>query len=214
MYMVEEVVQIPLGRHNDGRKYMQDALRGMAAQPGFRGGQICAYLGNIRQHMFLTFWENAGSYQGWLGSAQAAEQAKTRRPYTFDQYGKFYELLLETKGPEQGNFLNQGVLQVLDEKRWDEYLEQRVEHDASALEAGGLVYVECYKYVGELMAPYFTPLTTTILVRRKDRAAYEHSVEVGIAKEMSRPAAYKSISPQLSDLAGLYDIIYDAPHPA
>ncbi|GEM_PF-6708410 len=211
MFLVEESVQVPLGRHGDGRKYMQDQLSAMATQPGFKQGHVCAYLGNIRQHLLLSNWADAASYEGWTKSAQAAEQAKTRRPFTIDPYGKFYELLLETPGPETGNFLNQGMLQLLEGKTWDEFMEQRHEHDASALQAGGLVYVRAYKFVGEPNPPYFTPETIAVLVRRKDRAAYEHSVEVGIPVELSRPAAYRSISPQLSDLAGLYDYIYDTP---
>jgi hypothetical protein len=211
MYMVEELVDIPLGRHVDGRKYIRDAFALMGEQPGFRNGQIAAYCGNIRQHMILSFWENADAHQAWLNSAPAQKLGQGGRPYTIRQGpGRLWELFLETPGPEQGNFLNQGILQVRDLEHWDEFVEQRRGHDASALAAGGLVYVQAYRYVGEMEEPYFTPCTTAILVRRKDRAAYEHSVEYGFAREAQNPKpVYKTVSQWLPDRAGLYDIIYD-----
>lgn len=210
MYMVEEIVQVPLGRHEDGRKYMKDHLQAMATEPGFRKGHIAAFLGNIRQHMFLSCWQDAASYEAWTKGEKSASLAKTRRPYTIDtEFGKHWEQFLETPGNSQGDFLNQGMLQVLDASMWDEYIEQRKGHDQSALEAGGLVYIESFKYVGEPIEPYYTPLTTAILVRRKDRAAYENSVLYGLAKESAQKPTYKSISPQLEKITGLYEFIYD-----
>jgi hypothetical protein len=211
MYMVEELVDIPLGGHLVGRQFIRDAFELMRDQPGFCNGQIAAYCGNIRQHMILSFWQDADAYESWLNSAQAKELGKAKTPYRARPGpGKFWELFLETPGPEQGNFLNQGILQVRDLDRWDAFMEQRREHDASAKAAGGLVYVQAYRYVGETDGKYFTPATTAILVRRKDRAAYENSVELGARKEASHAEpAYRTVSPQLPDRAGLYDIIHD-----
>jgi heme-degrading monooxygenase HmoA len=212
MYMVEELVDIALGQHPQGRKFIQESFELMRGQPGFCKGQLAAYCGNIRQHMILSFWQDADAYQQWLNSAQANELGQAKLPYRVRQGpGKFWELFLETPGPEQGNFLNQGILQVRDLKRWDDFMEQRREHDANALGAGGLVYVQGYKYVGEVEAPHFTPATTAIQVRRKDRAAYERSVEQNAGREASHAEpAYRTLSPQLPDRAGLYDIIYEA----
>jgi len=212
MYMVEELIDIPLGSHVVGRQFIRDGFDVMRQQPGFSNGQIAAYCGNIRQHMILTFWENAEAYQNWANSPQAKELEKAKTPYrTRPGPGKFWELVLETPGPEQGNFLNQGILQVRDMKRWDEFIEQRHVHDANALQAGGLVYVQAYKYVGEPDQPekFFTPASTAILVRRNDRAAYERSVELNAGRESHVEPAYRTVSPQLPDRAGLYDIICD-----
>jgi hypothetical protein len=211
MYMVEDLVDIPMGSHVEGRKFIQDSFDAMRGQPGFRNGQIAAYCGNIRQHMMLSFWQDADAYQAWLNSAEAKTLGEKRRPYRVRPgAGRLWELFLETPGPEQGNFLNQGILQIRDLNRWDDFMEQRREHDASAKSAGGLVYVQGFKYVGETEEPYFNACTTAILVRRTNRAAYEHSVEAGAAREASHTKpAYYSISPQLPDRAGLYDIIYE-----
>jgi hypothetical protein len=211
MYMVEELVDIPLGRHVAGRKYMRDAFDLMREQPGFCNAQIAAYCGNIRQHMILTFWQEAEAYQNWSNTADAKKLAQPGRPYMIRQGpGKFWEMFLDTRGPERGNFLNQGILQVRDLNRWDEFMEQRHEHDANAKAAGGLVYVQSYKYVGEVEEPHFNQRTTAIQVRRTDRAAYERSVETNAGREAAHTKpAYISISPQLPDRAGLYDIIYE-----
>ena len=211
MYMVEEIVDIALGRHVAGRKYIQDLFDLMRDTPGFRNGQLAAYCGNIRQHMILTFWEDADGYQQWLNSAEAKKLSEAGRPYRVRPgAGKFWELFLDTPGPEQGNFLNQGILQVRDLARWDEFMEQRHEHDANAQSAGGLVYVRSYKYVGEVEEPHFNPRTTAIQVRRTGRPAYERSVEMNAAKEAAHgKPAYISISPQLPDRTGLHDIIYE-----
>jgi heme-degrading monooxygenase HmoA len=211
MFMVEEIVDIALGRHVAGRQYIQNLFDLMREKPGFRNAQLAAYCGNIRQHMILTFWEDADGYQQWLTSPEAKKLGEAGRPYRVRPgAGKFWELFLDTPGPEQGNFLNQGILQVRDLDRWEEFLEQRHEHDANAKAAGGLVYVQSYKYVGEVEEPHFTPRTTAIQVRRTGRAAYERSVETNAGKEAahSKPA-YISLSPQLTDRTGLHDIIYE-----
>jgi hypothetical protein len=211
MYMVEDLIDIPLGRHVAGRKYARDAFDHMREQPGFCNGQIAAYCGNLRQHMLLSFWENAEAYQQWLSTPAAAKLSQGGRPYMIRQGpGRFWELFLETRGPEQGNFLNQGILQLHDVNRWDEFVEQRREHDASAIEAGGLELVQAFRYVGETVEPHFNPTTTAILVRRTNRAAYEHSVEYGLGREVAQTKpAYKTISHQLPERAGLYDIIFE-----
>jgi hypothetical protein len=215
MYMVEELIDIPLRGHERGRKFIQDSFDAMSAHPAFRIGQIAAYCGNIRQHMILTYWQDAAGFQDWSNGAEAKKLAAGGRPYQTRQGpGRLWELFLDTPGPEQGNFLNQGILQVTDLNRWNEFIEQRHEHDASAKAAGGLVYVRSFKYVGEPDEPYFTPATTAIQVRRTGRPAYEHSVMYGAEREREKEGAhtrpaYKSVSPQLPDRAGLYDIIYE-----
>ncbi len=212
MYMVEELVDIPLGSHVAGRDYMRRSFDAMREQEGFRNGQIAAYCGNLRQHMVLSFWHEAEAYQQWLNSPAAKELDKERRPYRVRPgVGRYWELFLDTPGPEHGDYLNQGILQIRDLDRWEDFMEQRREHDARANAAGGLVYVRSYRYVGETEEPHFTPNTTAIHVRRTGRPAYEHSVEFGAAQEAAHPApAYRSISLQLPERAGLYDIIYDA----
>jgi hypothetical protein len=218
MYMVEELIDIPLRSHVRARKFIQDAFDVMREQPGFRSGQIAAYCGNIRQHMILSFWQDAATYQEWLNSAEGKKLAAGARPYqTRPGPGRLWELFLDTPGPEEGNFLNQGILQVLDLNQWDEFMKQRHEHDASAKAAGGLVYVRSYRYIGETEEPFFTPSTTAIQVRRTGRPAYEHSVEFGAAREKEGPhtrPTYKSVSPQLPERAGLYDIIYEVNSPS
>ena len=184
----------------------------MHSQPGFNGSQICAYLGAIRQHLFLQFWEDSVAFEVWCQSPKAKEldQGRPRGLYTVQRSGKYWELLLETRGDSEGNFLNLGMLQVLDEGRWEEFLVQRREHDASALEAEGLVSMQCYKYVGKPLGRYYTALTTLVLARRRGRADYERSVERAIAQEVAKPPAYKSITHELRSVTGLYDIISEA----
>ena len=211
MYMVEEVLQVPLGKHVGARKYLTEVQDVMRQQPGFKGSQVCAYLGHIRQHLFLQFWEDSTAYKDWSGSNQAEElrQALPPRLYAVQPGGMYWKLLLETPGDSEGTFINQGMLQVLDEARWEEFLAQRHEHDANALAAGGMVYVQCYKYVGETLGEHYTPLTTLVLVRRSSRADYERSVERSAAQEFAKAPVYKSISHEMPNVTGLYDVIQE-----
>lgn len=211
MFMVEEFVQIPLGRHPEGRKHLLGIFEAMREQPGFRTGQIAQYLGNIRQHMTISYWEDRQAYEDWANGPKATELASVRPPYTVGpEVGRYWEMFLETTGDRQGNYLNQGILQVNDATKWDEFYAQRLRHDASAKAAGGLVYVQAFKYVGEPIEPFFTPLTAAILVRRVDRAAYEHSVELSFAAEQGKVQPYRSVVAQLDAVAGLHEIIHDS----
>src|SRR5438552_3891709 len=118
MFMTEDIVDVPLGQHPVARKYMREMFELMSKEPGFRNAQIAAYCGHIRQHMLLTYWNDAAGYEAWTKSAAAQDLASRRRPYRQRPDGTRWELLLETPGPEKGNFLNQGILKVVDEKLW------------------------------------------------------------------------------------------------
>ena len=208
MYMVEEILQVPLGKHPQAREYLRTVQEGMAKHPGHIRSQVCTYGGNIRPHLFLQYWENAAGYESWSKSPAAAAIAGVRPGglYTVQPGGKYWELLLETLGDSEGGSVNQGIMQVLDESKWGEFMEQRVQHDKNALENGGLVYVQAFKYVGEPLDKFFTPLTIAIIVRRKSREDYERSVIRGQAVEGKMVPAYKVLSPQLPHIAGIYDV--------
>jgi heme-degrading monooxygenase HmoA len=195
MILVHELYTVPLGRHSEARQTWAEMQRQARGEDGFVWAAVCKYLGNIRTHMVLSQWASLEALAAW---ERLREPPYSRGAFIARQAPRLWELVVDSPGTAEGNFLLKGVLQAA-EGRWDEFAKRRPHHDAAGISVGGIVFYRTYRYIGDPLENV-NDHTALVLGCRTSRDVYEEWVESVAAKELAASDPPRLYTPMTADL--------------
>jgi quinol monooxygenase YgiN len=175
MYLHVELKNVPPNRQTEAIDRLSRLHELMAATPGFRDAQICAYLGNPSKYLVTRTWEDASAHAGYRAS-EAAEEFAQSRPAVLPWENtavQEWETILTAEGHSSGDLVVRSLYTVEEAGR-QAFLDSRTSHETSRAHAGGLVYSRIYR---PLKNEEDAQSDLLVLERYADRGSYNRYLE-------------------------------------
>jgi heme-degrading monooxygenase HmoA len=194
MYLIQELLRVASYRQTEAIKRLAWIHSLMLPAPGFKGAQVCRFLGNPSDYMVLRQWDSEADWDAFRQTPDGANYPKSRPEGLYEAIAGnyFWELVVDSRSSGTGGFFTRSVYAVA-QKDYNEFIANRRRHDELALHVPGTLSLQTFRLAtGDAEAGNFL-----VLARRRDREAYNEYLESPQAQEYrngTTPGLYRPLT--------------------
>jgi heme-degrading monooxygenase HmoA len=195
MFVLQEILRVRNTRQSEAVKRLNWIHGLMQPQPGFSWATVSRYLGNPTDYLILRAWESGDAYRAFRQTEDGQNYPKSRPEGLYEgiAVGREWDLVIDSPGAVQGNYLVRSIYGVETENR-EEFIANRQRHDGLALQVPGTAGLQTFACLDDTEEHKGTFLC---IARRTDRDAYNAYLESPQSAEYrqgNRRGLYKTIS--------------------